>query len=97
MERTDFLATAAILLFATGTIALLVDLLLDRYKLMRVRRRIRCLIGRHDAGPVRDVTQTFTEAVGGRRVQRCDWCDKVVREYEVTVNEARQASIRRIY
>ena len=92
MERTNFLATAAIILFIVGFFALFFDLLLDRYKyrLMRVRRRIRCLLGKHDAGPVEDV-------VGGRRIQRCDWCDKVVREYEVTVNEARQASIRRIY
>lgn len=59
------------------------------FRWMRIRRRIRCLFGRHDAGPVRDV-------VGGRRIQRCDWCDKVVREYEVTVNEAKQ-TIRRIY
>lgn len=62
---------------------------LTRYRWMRIRRRLRCLIGKHDAGPVRDM-------VGGRRVQRCDWCDKVVREYQVTVNEAKQ-TIRRIY
>jgi hypothetical protein len=60
------------------------------FRRMRLRRRSRCLFGKHDAGPVRDV-------VGGRRVQRCDWCDKVVREYQVTVNEAKQATIRRIY
>lgn len=92
IDRTDFLATAAIILFVTGFLALFLDLVLDRYKyrLMRVRRRIRCLLGRHDAGPVED-------AVGGRRIQRCDWCDKVVREYEVTLNEARNTTVRRIY
>ena len=91
MERTDFLATmpAGQLLLEDShhQIAMLVIYTEDQGLQQ----------GRHDAGPVRDVTQTFTEAVGGRRVQRCDWCDKVVREYEVTVNEARQASIRRIY
>ena len=60
------------------------------YRWMRLRRRIRCVFGQHDPGPVRD-------AVGGRRIQRCDWCDKIVREYEVTVNEAKRATIRRIY
>lgn len=63
---------------------------LNQYRWMRIKRRTRCLFGKHDPGPVRDV-------VGGRRIQRCDWCDKVVREYEVTVNEAKQATIRRIY
>lgn len=60
------------------------------YRRMRLRRRIRCVFGKHDPGPVRDV-------VGGRRIQRCDWCDKIVREYQVTVNEAKRATIRRIY
>ena len=63
---------------------------LTRYRLMRFRRRLDCFMGNHAPGQVRDV-------VGGRRVQRCDWCDKVVREYEVTVNEAKQRTIRRIY
>lgn len=63
---------------------------MTRYRWMKIRRRIRCLFGQHDAGPVRDV-------VGGRRVQRCDWCDKVVHEYEVTVGQARSERIRRIH
>lgn len=60
------------------------------YRWMRIRRRIRCLFNKHDPGPVR-------EEVGGRRVQRCDWCDKVVREYVVTLSNLEKEKIRRIY
>lgn len=82
--------TATLIAFAGLAFGYWVATWMSAYRWMRFRRRIRCLFGRHDAGPVRDV-------VGGRRQQRCDWCDKVVREYEVTVNEAKQATIRRIY
>ena len=61
-----------------------------KYRVMRIRRRVGCLFGRHTAGPVRD-------EVGGRRVQRCDWCDKVVREYAVTFSNINKEKIRRIY
>lgn len=88
MNMTAIYALVAFAGLAFGYVAC--NALYSPYKRMRIKRRIRCFFGRHDAGPVRDV-------VGGRRQQRCDWCDKVVREYEVTVNEAKTARIRRIY
>ena len=39
----------------------------------RIRRRMRCWSGNHDAGPMYTTT-------GGRRIQRCIWCDAVARE-----------------
>ena len=80
------LALIVVLALATGYWA---SQYFSVYRRMRIRRRIACLFGKHTPGPVRP-------AVGGRNIQRCDWCDKVVREYEVTVGEARQ-KIRRIY
>jgi hypothetical protein len=58
------------------------------YKRARLRRSINCLMGNHAPGRVEDV-------VGGRRLQRCDYCDKVVREYQVTKNQLNKESIRR--
>lgn len=56
----------------------------------RLWRRTRCLFGRHAPG-------AFEDRVGGIRVQRCDYCDRVVRRYEVTVNQAKTETIRRTY
>lgn len=47
----------------------------------RLWRRIRCLLGDHAPGPVR-------AAPGGRNIQRCDYCDRVVSEYQVTPGQA---------
>lgn len=55
----------------------------------RFRKRIKCLFGQHEPGVVRD-------AVGGRRLQRCDWCDKVVHEYTVTKDQLKGETIRRL-
>lgn len=85
----DFSVLAAIVALFAFCVGVWLRGYMTPFRRMRIRRRLRCFIGKHDAGPVRDM-------VGGRRVQRCDWCDKVVREYEVTVNEAKQ-TIRRIY
>lgn len=62
------------------------------YKRMRVRRRLMCFLGKHQPGPVEP-------AVGGRNVQRCEWCDHVCREYQVTPRQAENERdvIRRIY
>ena len=61
------------------------------YRRRRFFKRCKCLLGKHEPGPVQD-------AVGGRRVQRCDWCDKIVRTYQVSVAEARKTpSITRIH
>jgi hypothetical protein len=85
-------AALAIVALSAVLVGYFASMYLTRYRLMRVRRRIGCLFGRHTPGPVQP-------AVGGRNVQRCDWCDKVVREYEVTKGEAFQNrnKIRRIY
>ena len=64
---------------------------MSAYRRRRFVKRCRCLVGKHEPGPVQD-------AVGGRRVQRCDWCDKIVRVYQVSVAEARKTpSITRIH
>ena len=62
------------------------------YRRMRLRRKIACLFGRHTPGPVK-------AEVGGRNVQRCDWCDRVIREFTVTKKQAEDESgiVRRIY
>jgi hypothetical protein len=54
-------------------------------------RWLKCLFGFHAPDCVR-------AEVGGRNVQRCLYCDKVVREYTVTKNEAQGTqTIRRKY
>lgn len=61
------------------------------YDWRRAGRRIKCTFGSHAPDVVR-------AEVGGRNVQRCLYCDKVVREYEVTVEGAKKNPvIRRIY
>ena len=62
---------------------------IPRYKWMRFRKRLKCLVGKHEPG-------TPEDRVGGRRVQTCDWCGKDVREYQVTKNEALGEKITRI-
>lgn len=51
----------------------------------KLGRKIRCLFGSHATGPVKG-------EVGGRNVQRCLYCDKIVYEYKVSKD-----SVRRIY
>jgi hypothetical protein len=63
---------------------------LTPYRWMRVRRRTRCFFGRHDAGVVREEST-------GRRVQRCDWCDKVIAVYTVNYSNIERDKITRIY
>ena len=46
-------------------------------------RKIKCLCGKHVPGPVK-------AAVGGRNVQRCLYCDKIVYEYTVSKNSVRR-------
>ena len=61
------------------------------YRRRRFIKRCKCIVGKHEPGPVQD-------AVGGRRVQRCDWCDKIVSVYQVSIAEARKTpSITRIH
>ena len=83
---TSQAAVIAVLCFVIGY---LISTHLTKYKLMRFKRWVKCQFGKHVPGRVQ-------AAPGGRNVQRCDWCDKVVREYQVTPGEARQ-QIRRIY
>jgi len=68
----------------------LAKMLADKYRRHRIMRRIHCLMGDHSPGPIREV-------VGGRRQQRCDYCDKLVHEYRVTKDELKREQIRRIY
>ena len=49
----------------------------------RLGRKIRCWCGNHASGPIK------TE-VGGRNVQRCVYCDKVVYEYTVSKDSIRR-------
>ena len=51
----------------------------------RQKRRIRCFFGNHISGPVRG-------EVGGRNVQRCLYCDKVVYQYTVTKGSIRRTT-----
>jgi hypothetical protein len=61
-----------------------------RYKLVRFKRWVNCKIGNHVPGRIQP-------AVGGRNIQRCDWCDVVVREYQVSQADAKRQQVRRIY
>lgn len=54
----------------------------------RFKKRVKCLFGFHEAGPIRD--ESFDGF--GHRVQRCDWCDRIIHKFEVNDNK-----IRRIY
>lgn len=49
----------------------------------RMMRKIRCWTGHHAAGPVKG-------EVGGRNVQRCLYCDKIVYQYTVTKDFVRR-------
>ena len=62
------------------------------YRRKRLRQRISCFFGSHSPGLV-------MPAPGGRNIQYCDYCDKKVREYQVTKGQAQNESptIRRIY
>jgi hypothetical protein len=52
---------------------------------------IKCFFGNHEADVVR-------AEVGGRNVQRCLYCDRVVREYQVSKEGAKKNPvIRRMY
>ena len=54
-------------------------------------RKLKCLLGFHAEDCVR-------AEVGGRNVQRCLYCDKVIREYTVTKDGAQGTqTIRRKY
>lgn len=59
------------------------------YQRARMLRRIKCIFGTHSPGFVRNEWD-------GRRVQRCDYCDRVVYEYEVTKDELNRETIRRL-
>lgn len=56
------------------------------YKRIRFRKRIKCFFGKHEPG-------TFEDRVGGRKVQMCDWCGKDLREYQVTIGQAKSEQI----
>jgi hypothetical protein len=45
---------------------------------MRFRKSVKCFFGKHELGTPEDIY-----SVADRRVQRCDWCGRVIREYEV--------------
>lgn len=57
----------------------------------RLKKRIKCFFGAHELGPIRD-EKWWLGASGRFRVQRCDWCDKVVHRFEINDDK-----IRRIY
>ncbi len=88
-EHAIISALVALLGFATGY---WLTGYLTKYRRMRMRRWIACKFGRHVPGPVKP-------AVGGRNVQRCEWCDRVVHEYQITPGRAEKERdvIRRIY
>jgi len=74
------------LVTAAGVIlAWLVIHLLWTLRPRRMWRKIKCLLGDHASGPVK-------AEVGGRNVQRCLYCDKVVYEYTVTKGSIRRTS-----
>lgn len=90
MEKTTVLyvlMTAGIvaLVYLLGTYAS------SSYKRKVLRQSINCLMGNHKPGLIKD-------AVGGRRVQHCDYCDKRIREYQVTKSQVQgeRDTIRRI-
>ena len=61
----------------------LTNIFSSSYKRHRIMRRIGCFFGRHVPGRVQP-------AIGGRNVQRCDYCDKIVREHNVTKDQVRR-------
>ena len=52
------------------------------------RKRIHCAFGQHRPGPIR------TDIDSHQRIQRCDYCDKVVGRYKLY---DRDTTIRRIH
>lgn len=68
----------------------IMNAIIGAFKRKRIIKKIRCAFGVHEPGPLMD-------AVGGRKVRRCYWCDKVTSEYEVTLNQARKETIRRVH
>ena len=62
------------------------------WKRRRLWNRIKCLCGKHQPGPVE-------AASGGRNIQYCDYCMKIVRVYKVTKDQAvkERDIIKRIY
>lgn len=87
MNTSGLLALMGVLLLAT---AWGFYLGMPDYQRKRTRQWFKCLFGKHDE------LRPVEPAVGGRNVQRCLWCDKVVREYQVTKSEAQKQTIRRI-
>lgn len=49
----------------------------------KLGRKAKCLFGNHSSGPIK-------VEVGGRNVQRCLYCDRVVYEYPVTKDSIRR-------
>jgi hypothetical protein len=79
-------------LFVTAVVVALIDTFFGMaYQRARTWRRVQCIFGKHRPGFVQNSS-------GGRNVQLCDYCDKIVREYEVTKSQAQHSAdrIRRI-
>lgn len=48
------------------------------------RKRIGCVFGKHSPG-------TLQPAVGGRQVQRCLYCDRIISEFTVSIDSVRRS------
>lgn len=63
----------------------------NQFTRRRWARKIKCLCGRHAPDSVK-------AEVGGRNVQRCLYCDTLLREYTVTKDGAKKnPTVRRTY
>ena len=49
-----------------------------KYKRKRAWRNVKCMLGFHQPGPVRRMEMRERDAM-----QLCDWCDKVVRRWDI--------------
>lgn len=86
-------AYALLVLLGLAIALVITDWVLTPYRRFKIRRTLRCAIGDHDPGPiVRRGMKVGNLQINdaSRRVRRCDWCDKVVAEYEVNGNEIRR-------
>lgn len=88
MDSTLF----ALLAFAIGLTGYFMGMCLSNpLTRRRIARKIACFFGNHHIDRVR-------AEVGGRNVQRCLYCDKVLREYTTTrAGAEKNQTIRRTY
>ena len=88
MDSTLF----ALLAFAIGLTGYFLGICLSNpLTRKRWKQKVRCLCGKHHMDRVR-------AEVGGRNVQRCLYCDTILREYAVTKDGAnKNHTIRRTY